>query len=162
MPVYRPPPSPNDWRRSHLGRLMGDALQRFDARVMSLMAHDAHVPLALSNLAAREQIGAAHVHLTRHLQRHGSRLTDLAAAAGMSKQAMGDLVNQCEAWNLVKRAPDPHDKRAKLVLFTDDGLAWLAAFERAIAVAEQEFKQHVGDEVATVVSIGLEAYGHGA
>ena len=73
-----------------------------------------------------------------------------------------DLVNQCEAWNLVKRAPDPHDKRAKLVLFTDDGLAWLAAFERAIAVAEQEFKQHVGDEVATVVSIGLEAYGHGA
>ena len=38
----------------------------------------------------------------------------------------------------------------------------LDAFERAIAVAEQEFKQHVGDEVATVVSIGLEAYGHGA
>jgi hypothetical protein len=31
-----------------------------------------------------------------------------------------------------------------------------------VATAAQEFRQHVGDEVATVVSIGLEAYGHGA
>ena len=162
MPRYQPPPSPDDWRRSHLGRLMGDALRRFDARVLSLMAHDIHVPLALSNLAAREQVGAAHIHLTRHLPRNGARLTDLAEAAGMTKQAMGDLVTQCEAWNLVAREPDPRDRRAKRVLFTADGLAWLAAFELAVATAEQEFRQHVGDEVATVVSIGLEAYGHGA
>jgi hypothetical protein len=52
---------------SHLGRLMGEALRRFDERVLHLMAHDANVPLALSNLAARDQIGAAHIHITRHL-----------------------------------------------------------------------------------------------
>jgi two-component system OmpR family response regulator len=97
---------------------MGSALRRFDERVLQLMATNIHVPLALSNLAARDQVGAAHIHITRHLAVGGSRLTELALSAGMSKQAMGDLVTQCEAWGLVTRADDPHDKRAKRVVFT--------------------------------------------
>ena len=48
-------------------------------------------------MAARDQVGAAHIHITRHLSVAGSRLTDLAQSAGMSKQAMRDLVDQCEA-----------------------------------------------------------------
>ena len=146
------------WRITHLGRLMGHALRRFDERVLSLMARDALVPLGLSNLAARDQVGAAHVHITRHLAVNGSRLTDLASSAGMSKQAMGDLVTQCEAWGLVTREPDAHDKRAKKVMFTAVGLLWLGAFERAVVQAESEFKAAVGHDVATVVALGLEAY----
>ena len=146
------------WRVTHLGRLMGNALRRFDERVLWLMSRDVLVPLALSNLAARDQVGAAHIHITRHLGLKGSRLTDLAQSAGMSKQAMGDLVTQCEAWGLVTRAIDEHDKRAKKVMFTDDGLLWLGAFERCVAQAETEFKAAVGQDVATVVALGLEAY----
>lgn len=146
------------WRITHLGRLMGNALRRFDERVLQLMATNIHVPLALSNLAARDQVGAAHIHITRHLAVGGSRLTDLALSAGMSKQAMGDLVTQCEAWGLVTRAEDPHDKRAKRVVFTESGLLWLEAFRRAVAQAEEEFRQAVGQDVATVVALGLEAY----
>ncbi len=146
------------WRITHLGRLMGNALRRFDERVLQLMATNIHVPLALSNLAARDQVGAAHIHITRHLAVGGSRLTDLALSAGMSKQAMGDLVTQCEAWGLVTRAEDPHDKRAKRVVFTESGLLWLEAFRRAVGQAEEEFRQAVGQDVATVVALGLEAY----
>jgi DNA-binding MarR family transcriptional regulator len=146
------------WRVNHLGRLMGNALRRFDERVLSLMASDALVPLALSNLAARDQVGAAHIHITRHLAVGGSRLTDLAHSAGMSKQAMGDLVTQCEAWGLVTREADPHDKRARRVIFTASGLLWLDAFQGAVLQAEAEFRQAVGDDVATVVRLGLEAY----
>ena len=147
------------WRVTHLGRLLGNALRRFDERVLRLMARDVLVPLALSNLAARDQVGAAHIHITRHLALKGSRLTDLASSAGMSKQAMGDLVTQCEAWGLVTREVDAYDKRAKKVMFTDDGLLWLGAFERAVAQAETEFRAAVGQDVATVVALGLEAYG---
>ena len=147
------------WRVTHLGRLLGHALRRFDERVLWLMSRDVLVPLALSNLAARDQVGAAHIHITRHLAIKGSRLTDLASSAGMSKQAMGDLVTQCEAWGLVTRQIDIYDKRAKTVLFTDDGLLWLGAFERAVAQAESEFRAAVGQDVATVVALGLEAYG---
>ena len=146
------------WRETHLGRLLGHAMRRFDARVLSLMANNDQVPLALSNLAARDQISAAHIHITRHLSLQGSRLTELAQAAGMSKQAMGDLVNQCEAWGLVKRASDSRDGRARQVVFTEAGLAWLAAFQMAVAQAEEEFKASVGKDVATVVALGLEAY----
>jgi len=147
------------WRVGHLGRLMGQALRRFDARVLHLMAHNAEVPLALSNLAARAQIGAAHIHITRHLGLQGSRLTELAELAGMSKQAMGDLVTQCDAWGLVRREPDPLDARARLIVFTHTGLLWLEAFRQAVAQAESEFRAQVGADVATVVALGLEAYG---
>jgi len=151
--------SPEDrWRDTHLGRLMGDALRRFDARVLALMARNVEVPLALSNLAAREQVSAAHVHITRHLPPQGARLTDLAASAGMTKQAMGDLVTQCAAWGLVIREPDPLDARARRVVFTPTGLAWLQAFKDAVAQAEAEFRSAVGPEIATVVALGLEAY----
>jgi DNA-binding MarR family transcriptional regulator len=154
-------PPEGGWRQTHLGRLLGHALRRFDARVLALMASDVQVPLALSNLAARAQVGAAHIHITRHLAIGGSRLTDLAASAGMSKQAMGDLVDQCEAWGLVTREPDPHDKRARQVVFTPSGLLWLEAFRQAVARAESEFAQAVGRDVATVVALGLEAYAGG-
>jgi DNA-binding MarR family transcriptional regulator len=146
------------WRLTHLGRLLGHAARRFDERVLELMAHNVEVPLALSNLAARGQVSAAHVHITRHVALQGSRLTDLARQAGMTKQAMGDLVDQCEAWGLVTREPDPRDARGRMVRFTPAGLAWLHAFQDAVAQAESEFRQEVGDEVATVVQLGLEAY----
>ncbi len=146
------------WRLTHLGRLLGHALRRFDERVLQLMAVDVQVPLALSNLAARDQVGAAHIHITRHLAVGGSRLTDLAASAGMSKQAMADLVTQCEAWGLITRERDAYDRRARQVLFTESGFLWLEAFRRAVAQAESEFKSAVGPEVATVVALGLEAY----
>ncbi len=152
------PNSEDSWRLTHLGRLLGHATRRFDARVLELMADNVEVPLALSNLAARSQVSAAHVHITRHLALQGSRLTELAQRAGMSKQAMGDLVDQCEAWGLVAREPDPQDTRARRVRFTPTGLAWLQAFKDAVIQAETEFRAEVGSDVAAVVMIGLEAY----
>jgi DNA-binding MarR family transcriptional regulator len=154
-------PSDDAWRLTHLGCLLGHAMRRFDARVLQLMAHNVDVPLALSNLAARSQVSAAHIHITRHLALQGSRLGELAHSAGMTKQAMGDLVDQCEAWGLVAREADPLDARARRVKFTETGLAWLQAFRAAVAQAEAEFRSEVGEQVATVVAIGLEAYASG-
>ena len=159
MPNPTAATAPDDsWRLTHLGRMLGHAMRRFDERVLSLMAHNVEVPLALSNLAARAQVSAAHIHITRHLALEGSRLTDLAQRAGMSKQAMGDLVDQCEAWGLVTRERHSRDARSRLVRFTPAGLAWLQAFKEAVAQAEAEFRADVGPEVAAVVTIGLEAY----
>lgn len=154
-------PPDDRWRQTHLGRLLGHAMRRFDARVLQLMARDVQVPLALSHLAARDQVSAAHIHITRHLSLSGDRLTDLAARAGMTKQSMANLVDQCEAWGLVTRHADPLDARARRVCFTPTGLAWLAAFRAAVAQAESEFRAEVGADVATVVALGLEAYAGG-
>ena len=151
-------PEDDGWRQTHLGRLLGHSMRRFDERVLELMAHSPHAPLALANLAARAQVSAAHVHITRHLSLRGSRLVDLAHSAGMSKQAMGDLVGQCEAWGLVRREADPRDGRAKIIRFTDTGLDWLQAFEHAVQQAEAELREQVGEDVAVVLRLGLEIY----
>jgi hypothetical protein len=52
------------------------------------------------------------------------------------------------------------DARARRVVFTPVGLAWLQAFKDAVAQAEAEFRDAVGKDVATVVALGLEAYAH--
>lgn len=146
------------WRQAHLGHWLRLALQRFDARVLTLMARNEAVPLALSNLAARGRLNASHIHITRHLALDGSRLTELAQCASMTKQAMGKLVDQCEAWGLVTRLADTRDARARRIEFTALGRAWLQAFEQAVKQAEEELRTAVGAEVATVIALGLEAY----
>jgi DNA-binding MarR family transcriptional regulator len=145
----------------HLGHLLGDALRHFDGRVLALMAAHPELPLALSNLAARDQISAAQIHLTRHLPAKGARASTLAQSAGISKQAMGDVLDQCEAWGLIERKADPLDARAKWVSYTTIGQLWLKAFQDAVRKAEIEFRGEVGEEVSTVVRLGLEAYAHG-
>ena len=148
----------NPWRQTHMGYWLAQASLRFDARVLVLMAANDGMPLALAHLAARGRLTAAHVHITRHLALEGSRLTELAARAGVSKQAMGKLVDQCEAWALVRRQDDPRDARACLVVFTPAGLSWLQAFKEAVTQAQAELQDAVGAEVATVMALGLEAY----
>ena len=119
---------------------MGDALRRYDARVLQVMSRQLDLPLSLANLAARGQLVAAHIHITRHLPKKGAKLMDLAINAGVSKQAMSSLVKQCENWGLVKKTQDSFDKRIFWIEFTDTGFAWLNAFEQAVQVAEKELE----------------------
>lgn len=149
------------WRQTHLGRIMVLALERFNQRVLELMAHDPMAPMTLMRLATRRQISAAHIHLLQHLPTTGTRLTTLARDAAMSKQAMAQAISQCLAWGLVEQRPDPIDQRARLVVFTDLGLTWLGVYSHAVAKAEEEFNQLAGNEIATVVKLGLEAYAGG-
>lgn len=159
MPTTPPAPTQDErWRHSHLGHWLWLAQQRFDRRVLELMATDVWAPLALSNLAGRAQIGAAHVHVMRHLPSEGARLTDLARRARMTKQAMADAVDQCQAWGLTERQTDARDRRARWVCFTPLGRDWLATFGRAVTQAQTEFEAAVGADVAAVVALGLEAY----
>jgi DNA-binding MarR family transcriptional regulator len=170
--------APEDgWRQTHLGRLMALASQRFDARVLALMARSEELALSrfearvlalmarseelalsLANLAARGNLNASHIQITRHLPLTGCSLTELAQRAEITKQAMGKLVDQCTAWDLVARLPDERDARAIRIVFTATGILWLSAYQQAVQQAEQEFAAAVGAEVATVVHLGLEAY----
>jgi hypothetical protein len=70
-------------------------------RVLQLMARDGGAAGAVQPGGAR-QGGAAHIHITRHLSLAATG-SPIWPRAGMTKQAMGDLVTQCEAWGLVTR-----------------------------------------------------------
>jgi DNA-binding MarR family transcriptional regulator len=85
----------------------------------------------------------AHTALFPHVPLDGGiRLTELASKVGITKQAVGQLVDELEAMGLFERVPDETDARAKLVRFTargrrelHRGLAVLAEVEEELAVA---------------------------
>ena len=63
----------------------------------------------------------AHTHLFPHIDLAGTRLTDLAAKLGLTKQAVGQLVSELEAMGFLEKVPDPADGRAKLICFSQEG-----------------------------------------
>jgi DNA-binding MarR family transcriptional regulator len=71
--------------------------------------------------AGGHDISLAQARLFQRLDRDGSRLTDLARAAQMSKQAAAFLVDELEAGGYVERVPDPTDRRARLIRITPRG-----------------------------------------
>jgi DNA-binding MarR family transcriptional regulator len=97
---------------------------------------------ALARVRAQRgiEIRAAHTTLFPHIDvTRGSRLTDLAQALGVSKQAIGQLVDELCEMGVLERRPDPDDGRAKRVCYTNvgrqgllDGLAVLREEEHAM------------------------------
>lgn len=136
------------WRHANIGRLLNNAISRFEARVLELMSESGHGETRI-----------AHVSLTRNLDVEGTRLTELARRAAMSKQAMGELVDQCAALGLVDRVADLSDGRARIVKFTADGLLWLDAFRDAVDVAEREMRAELGKATMDAIVRGLADYG---
>ena len=84
----------------------------------------------------------------------GSRLVDIAEVNGMSKQAIGQLANEIEELGYIKRIPDPHDGRAKNLVFTELGQRLIQDSVEAVEEIEQEFAALIGeDKIAELNSI---------
>ncbi|MGO2328414.1 MarR family winged helix-turn-helix transcriptional regulator [Glutamicibacter arilaitensis] len=69
------------------------------------------------------QFTLAQGRLAARIAQQGSRLTELADAAGITKQSAAYLLKELERSGLVLRQPDPSDARAQRVLLTTRGLA---------------------------------------
>lgn len=76
----------------------------------------------------------------------GDRASRLAARAGMSAQAMGEIIDELEAEGYVERVPDPADRRAKIVRLTELGRQNQAAGEHAALAVEAEIEDRLGTE----------------
>ena len=63
----------------------------------------------------------AQVRVFQRIAPDGSRLTELADQAQMSKQSAGVLIDQLERLGYVRRVPDPTDGRARLIVIEERG-----------------------------------------
>ena len=68
-----------------------------------------------------DTLRAAHTNLFPYIDMEGTRLTELAKRVGISKQAVGQLIDELEDMGVVERAADPEDGRAKLIRFVYEG-----------------------------------------
>ena len=140
-------PGGDAWRTRNAGRILTNALRRFEERVLAIMEESGHGGTRRS-----------HVNLTRHLALAGTRITELARRAAMTNAAMTELIDQCEGLGLVERIEDVTDKRARIVRFTSAGVGWLDAFGRAVSIAEEEMAREIGDDTMSMLLTRLSQY----
>jgi DNA-binding MarR family transcriptional regulator len=66
-------------------------------------------------------IRPTHGCVFRFIREEPLRLTELATLAGMTKQSIGEVIDNLVELGYVKRVPDPQDRRAKLICLTERG-----------------------------------------
>lgn len=66
-------------------------------------------------------VSPSHGWIFHNTKEEGSRITELAAMAKITKQSMSALVAQLEKTGYVKKKIDPKDKRAWLLILTPKG-----------------------------------------
>src|SRR3954468_3943829 len=91
-------------------------------------------------------IRPTHGCVFRFVRGSGMRLTVLAEMAGMTKQSVGEVVDDLVARGYVKRIPDPEDKRAKLICLTERGERAQATGLALFTKVEKQWAKRYGAE----------------
>src|SRR4051794_19986872 len=98
--------------------------------------------LAALTAAGFDDVTLAQARLLQRLGPHGTRLTELAEAAQVTKQTASHLVDQLERTGYVRRTPDPSDGRARLIRAAERGLAAKRIADPVAAEVEAEWRAH--------------------
>ena len=132
-PNYYRPRSGKD--RYSLPRLLGEAFRSLERQLYEGLA-----------AAGFEDVRPAHYAVFRFLQPEGSRVTELAEDARMTKQSMGELVAYLERRGYVERLSDPRDGRAKIVVWREAGLRWAEAAAERLGEIEDALAERLGGQ----------------
>lgn len=131
-------------RPAPLGRLLLLAQQRAAAELLERLA-----------AAGFDDQRMAHNQVFPFIPPEGIRLTALADAAGMTKQAMGELVDDLERLGYLERVPDPTDGRAKLIRFTERGWRAVDVALDAFDAIESDWEAEIGRRRMTALRSSL-------
>jgi DNA-binding MarR family transcriptional regulator len=82
-------------------------------------------------------IRPTHGCVFRFVQGEGLRLTDIAERAKLTKQSVGEIVDDLVQRGYAKRVPAPDDRRAKLICLTERGEAAQAHGRKLFAKVEK-------------------------
>jgi DNA-binding MarR family transcriptional regulator len=131
--------------RQNLGLLCFYPYRALESRVFGAVA-----------AAGFDDITPAQARLAARIGPGGTRLTDLAEQALVTKQTAGHLVDQLERAGYVRRVPDPTDARARLVQMAERGQAVVALARKVEAQVEAEWTAHLGNDAAAGLRAALE------
>ncbi len=93
----------------------------------------------------------AQCRVFQRIAQDGSRLTDLADQAQVSKQSAGVLVDQLERLGYVRRVPDPTDGRARLIVIEQRGRRAREVAKVTLDEILSEWKAYLGTRNFTLL-----------
>ncbi len=99
--------------------------------------------------AGFDDVTLAQARVFQRIGPDGTRLTELAQAAQVTKQSAGFLVDQLERAGYVERKADPTDARARLVCVADHGAEAARVAAAVIAEVEADWIAHIGARAMT-------------
>jgi DNA-binding MarR family transcriptional regulator len=132
--------------RQPLIRLLDIAFSEYDAEVMRRLAATDY-----------SDIRPAHGCVFGNVDPDGTRLTDLADRAHMTKQSVGEVATDLQQRGYVERVPDPSDGRAKIIRLTARGHEAQALGWKLINDIEREWAERFGTERIAALRETLEA-----
>jgi DNA-binding MarR family transcriptional regulator len=120
-----------------------------------MLASRAHVAAVTARLAFRgyDDFPFASASMLWLMDEGGTRSTVLAQRAGVTKQAMSQLVRLMERQGYLEQVPDPIDTRAKVVRMTKRG----EAVKTACVEVREELNRKVAKALGTNEAAQLEA-----
>jgi DNA-binding MarR family transcriptional regulator len=119
--------------RLNLAALMDGPYKAMDSALFPELARRGHGDIRPSHSKVFEVIKGT-----------GSRITDMAVDAAMTKQAMQYLVDDLEKLGYAERIPDPDDRRAKLIRLTPRGRECVVFAREAFAHTEAAWAKKLG------------------
>lgn len=128
-------PDASDDEQLNLGLLLFIPYRALEGRVFAALAE-----------AGFDDFTPAQARVMQRIGPDGTRLTELAEAAQVTKQTAGFLVDQLERAGYVRRTPDPTDARARLVRIAERGAAAQPIADAAVAAVEAEWRAHLGEQ----------------
>lgn len=134
-------------RQNNIGRMFQRAARTYSDLALTKLREYGHEGLTLF-----------HTALISNLDLEGTRISTLAQRAGVSKQAMGQLVADLEGRGYIERIPDPNDGRAILVKFTEQGWQFLQDAYLVKQAIETEYIAILGEEGMRTLWQLLEAF----
>jgi DNA-binding MarR family transcriptional regulator len=102
-------------------------------------------------------LARSHSLVFAHLDPGGTRPAEIARRAGISRQAVGQTVAQMKTQGLVKLAPDPTNRRARLVQPTAKGRKALERTGNGSSAAEKVLSRRIGAARVKSLREALEA-----
>src|SRR5919112_3213257 len=130
-----------------------DAMDLATLMFVSYRAMDERVQRAMRE--AGYDVTVAQARLGQRIADEGSRLTELADRAQVTKQTASLLVAALEREGLVERVPDPSDGRAQLIRLSARGREAATHAMHVVRCVEREWTEHLGEELAGQLREGL-------
>ena len=102
--------------------------------------------VAAAHRAGHTGIKRTHNGVFATLNMAGVRTVDLAAQMNMTRQSMGEIVREMVDLGILEMRPDPTDRRAKLVGYSERGLRVAADGFAHIQDLDRRFTEEFGPE----------------